>query len=134
MSVTQAAPLIELDWRKAERQLQRERLRAIRKAEAAKRIPDGTLHIMGVPPMFPPFIAAVSHLPSAKKLNKERIRIDHGGRTWERTVEWIEREATRLWLLRNKTADTLSLSRSHEPKLDLWPGAVFSAQGDTSHG
>jgi len=129
MTQATAPSLVELDWRKAERQLQREKLQKIRAAEAAKRVPSGTMIILGVPLQFPPFIAAVSHLLSAKKLNKEWIRIDRGGRRWERTVDWVEREAKRLWLLRT-TVDTLSLSRSSEPQVPLWPGVVFSTEGD----
>jgi hypothetical protein len=86
---------------------------------------------MGVPPLFPPFIAAVSHLPSAKKLNKEHIRIDSGGRTWERTVEWVEREAKRLWML-GRFADTVSLTQDSEQQKTYYRGTAFSAhKGDT---
>jgi len=118
--------LISPEREAADRLSHRTALRRRRAAEAARRTPDGTLIILGVPPLFPPFIAAVSHLPSAKKLNKELIRIDSGGRTWERTVEWVEREARRLWML-GRFADTVSLSHDSEPQRPLFRGAVFSA-------
>lgn len=111
----------------ATRQAQRAQVRRRKVAEAHARPPDGTLIILGVPPMFPPFIAAVSHLPSAKRLRKERIRIDSGGRTWERPVAWVEREAKRLWML-GRFADTVSLSHDSEPQRPLFRGAVFSAE------
>ena len=125
MSVT-GAILTPVKAARVERRMAQRRKRA---AEATRRTPDGILIILGVPPMFPPFIAAVSHLLSAKRLNKERIRIDSGGRTWERTVDWIEREAKRLWLLQ-RTVDTVSLSRDSEPQRSLFQGAVFSTSGD----
>lgn len=115
----------------ADRRSHRTALRRRRAAEAARRTPDGTLIILGVPPLFPPFIAAVSHLPSAKTLHKASIRIDSGGRTWERSVAWVEREARRLWML-GRFADTVSLSHDSEPQRPLFRGAVFSAdKGET---
>lgn len=110
----------------ADRQSHRAALRRIRAAEAARRVPDGTLIILGVPPGFPPFFAAAMHLPSAKRLNKAKVRIDSGGRSWERSVHWIEREARRLWL-GGRFADTISLSRSSEPQRSYVQGTVFSA-------
>ena len=79
---TQTTPLILTDVGKAERQLARQRLRAIRQAEAAKVQPSGTLHLLGVPIGFPPFIAAAMHLASAKRLQKEWIRIERNGMVW----------------------------------------------------
>lgn len=111
----------------ADRQSHRTALRRIRAAEAARRVPDGALIILGVPPGFPPFIAAALHLPSAKRLNKAQVRIDSGGRSWERSVEWIEREARRLWMC-GRYADTISLSHNSEPQRPLFQGVAFSAE------
>ena len=106
---TQAIPLIITDVGKAERQMAREKLRAIRRAEAAKVQPSGTLHLLGVPIGFPPFIAAVMHLASAKRLHKEWIRIERNGMVWE---NFIQDFATGKFLPRPKV---LIPAKSHKP-------------------
>lgn len=106
------------------RQAQRAQLRRIRQQELATQPPDGTLILIGVPPGFPPFLAAVQHLPSAMRMRKARIRVDSGGSTFDYPVSTILREAQRLWLGRGFQG-AISLSQQSEPAKGYVQGVVF---------
>ena len=106
------------------RQAQRTQLRKIRRQEWAAQPVEGTLILIGVPPGFPPFLAAVQHLPSAMRMRKAKIRVDSGGSTFDYPVSKVLREAQRLWLGRGYQG-TISLSRQSEPAKGYVQGAVF---------